>query len=244
LRGVDYGESDRVVTLLTSGFGKVSFIARGARRSKKRFAGALEPLQLLRVELQRGGGRLGSLARADIARSYPRVLADLSRMAAAFAALELLRELVPEGEDDALVFATALEMLEALDAAEVAPERLALCFQARLLSVLGFTPRLDQCGLCGKQPAPRQAAEFDPQLGHLTCQRCGGASERLDAAVRVALMRACGDGWVGAAAAAWPEAEGHAARAALRAFIEHRIGRVLRATSLAAVVVTDQETES
>jgi DNA repair protein RecO (recombination protein O) len=240
LRGVDYGESDRVVTLLTDRFGKVSFIARGARRSKKRFAGALEPLQLLHVELQRGSGQLGSLARADITRSFPRVIADLGRMAAGFSALELLRELVPEAEDDAEVFATALEMLAALDTEDVALDRLSLCFQVRLLSVLGFEPRLDQCGLCGKSARAGQAAEFDPRLGHLTCQRCGGASDRLGGVVRAALIAASGSEWVRAAEAAWPEAEVQAARSALRTFIEHRIGRALRSMSLAAVAAHEE----
>ena len=233
MRCVDYAESDRVVTLLTSRFGKRSFIARGARRSKKRFAGALEPLQLLHVEVGPGSGQLGSLARAEIARSFPRVLGDLGRMAAGFAGLELLRELVPEGEDDATVFATALELLGALDAEQATPARLSLCFQVRLLSVLGFEPRLDQCGLCGKHPAARQAAEFDPRLGHLVCRRCGGASEVLGGTVRAALMQATCADWVGAAHAAWPTSELNAARASLRTFIEHRIGRALRSMPLA-----------
>jgi DNA repair protein RecO (recombination protein O) len=240
LRGVDYGDSDRIVTLLTRSFGKISCIARGARRSKKRFAGALEPLQLLHVELVRGGGQLDTLARAEIARSYPRVLADLGRMAAGFAALELLRELVPELEVDPIAFDCALEFLGALDVEHVVPERLSLCFQVRLLSVLGFEPRLDQCGLCGKQPAPNQSASFDPQLGHLVCRRCGGASERLGAALRPALMRAVGPDWLEACDPAWPDTEQSAGRSALRAFVEHRVGRALRSSSLAAIATSKE----
>jgi DNA repair protein RecO (recombination protein O) len=234
LRGVDYAESDRIVTLLTRRFGKASFIARAARRSKKRFAGALQPLQLISVELQHGSGQLGSLARAEVVRTFPRVLSDLGRMSAGFAALELVRELSPEHDADPALFGTTLDMLQALDAADAAPERLALCFQARTLALSGFAPRLDACGACGKRPEGAQRAEFDPRAGHLVCRHCGGASEELGGAARVLLQRASGPDWIACARAELPDAELASARCALRAFIEQRIGKALRASALGA----------
>jgi DNA repair protein RecO (recombination protein O) len=232
LRGVDYAESDRIVTLLTRRFGKASFIARAARRSKKRFAGALQPLQLISVELQHGATQLGSLARAEVVRTFPRVLSDLARMSAGFAALELVRELTPEHESDPALFGTTLDMLQALDTADIAPEPLALCFQARMLALTGFAPRLDACGTCGKRPASGQSAEFDPRAGHLVCQSCGGASAHLGGTSRALLQRASSAEWVACARAEWPAAEIPSARSALRAFIEYRIGKPLRASAL------------
>ena len=242
LRGVDYADSDRVVTLLTRRFGKASFIARGARRSKKRFGGALQPLQLLSVEISQSAARLGSLARAEVVRTFPRVLGDLPRMAAAFTATELVRELLPEHEPDAGVFGTVLDMFAALDAGELVPERLSLCFQVRLLSLCGFAPQLDCCGLCGKRPAAGQTASFDAHLGHLVCRGCGGGSERIAGSVRALLMRAGGADWVLAARAPCLDGELAGARAALRAFIEHRIGRPLRSTALSAVASQEPDT--
>jgi DNA repair protein RecO (recombination protein O) len=217
---------------LTRRFGKAAFIARAARRSKKRFAGALQPLQLISVELAHGSGQLGSLARAEVVRTFPRVLSDLARMSAGFAALELVRELTPEHDADPGLFGTVLEMLQALDAADIAPEPLSLCFQARMLALVGFAPRLDACGVCGKRPAAAQRAEFDPRAGHLTCRACGGASEQIDGAARVLLQRASGPDWIACARAPWPAADLPGARSALRAFIEHRIGKPLRAAAL------------
>ena len=235
LRSVDYADADRIVTLLTSRFGKASFIARGARRSKKRFGGSLQPFGLLDVVVTEGATELESLVQAQLSRPFPRILSDLARMGAGFAALELLRELTAEHQPDSTVFATALSLLAALDAEEVAPEPVLLCFQLRLLALLGFAPRLGQCGLCGKRPAAAQAGCFDPRLGTLVCKDCGGAPHRLSGSVRGQLMAATGADWVRVAALAWPERQLAETRDALRGFVEQRIGRKLSAAFMLPV---------
>jgi DNA repair protein RecO (recombination protein O) len=234
LRRVDYGESDRVVTLLTSRFGKGAFLARGARRSRKRFAGALEPLCVLQVEVSQGRGTLGLLRQASVTRTFPRLLGDLARMAAGFSGLELVRELSSEHDEDASVFSTVLAFLGALDAPEATPAMLSLCFEVRLLALQGFGPRLYECGSCGKRPGSAQSGLFDPMHGHLVCRECGGAPYRLAGELREALVRASGHDWLDAARVQRPALEVDQASAALRAFTEHRIGRELRARALIA----------
>jgi DNA repair protein RecO (recombination protein O) len=232
LRSVDYADADRIVTLLTLRFGKAAFIARGARRSKKRFGGALQALSLLSVEVTESDAQLGTLMQAQLTRSFPRILAELPRMDAAFAALLLVRELSPEHEPDDAVFSTTLGLLDALEREQAVPACVRLCFQVRLLALLGFAPRFDRCGSCGKQPKPGQAAEFDPRLGHISCRDCGGGAHRISGFARGELMRATGADWVSAADSVWPERELGEVQAALDVFVEQRLGRALRATSL------------
>jgi DNA repair protein RecO (recombination protein O) len=232
LRAVDYAESDRIVTLLTSRFGKASFIARGARRSKKRFGGALQPLHLLRVELSKGKGELGSLLQAQITRSFPRILTDLGRMGAGFAATEWVRELLPEHEVELAVWEACSGLLAALEAPRASPSRLLLCFEVRLLTLLGFAPQLEHCGLCGREPAPAQGAAFDAREGYLVCQRCGGAPHYLGGGLRSGLIAAAGAEWLAAADETWQKSQVQQAHAALRALAEHRIGKALDADGL------------
>jgi DNA repair protein RecO (recombination protein O) len=239
LRALDYSEADRIVTLLTGSFGKASFIARGARRSKKRFSGALQPFQLLRVELSHGRGDLGTLARAQIVRPFPRVLGDLGRMGVGFAALELVRELVPEREADPAPLQLSVALLDALDEVDAPSARLLVCFEARLLSLCGFAPQLLQCGLCGRSPGESQAAEFDPHNGHLVCRQCGGASHHLAGPMRAALQLATGPDWLAAAHGPWAPLAASQAHAALRLFAEHRIGKALEADSLLQTAMRD-----
>lgn len=232
LRSVDYRESDRVVTLLTERFGKRSALARGARASKRRFGGQLQPLCVLEVQLQRGRGELETLHAAQIKLPFTRILADLARMSAGFAGVELLRELTAEHEADPALFALAVSFLQALDAGERAPEPLQLCFSVALLSALGHAPRLDRCGGCGKAPGEGQAACFDPAQGTIVCRACGGAAQRLPASLRARLARASAGDFVTAASGSWSRLEEVRARRALSAFIESRLGRALRAPVL------------
>jgi DNA repair protein RecO (recombination protein O) len=178
------------------------------------------------VRVQAGKGHLAVLQEAELARHFPNVIADLGRMAAGYAAIELLRELCPESHPEPDLLELGLEMLAALDDTRTEPEVLTIGFETRLLALSGFSPMLDACGSCGKQPAPMQPAAFDPVHGHLVCRACGGASEVLSGITRAALAQATTPDWRDATAGLTPS-ERRAAARAMRSLAEHRLGRTL-----------------
>jgi DNA repair protein RecO (recombination protein O) len=232
LRAVDYAEADRIVTLLTREHGRASFIARGARNSRRRFAGALQPFHVLRVELKPARGPLPTLVQAQVSQAFPRLLTDLSSMGAAFAALELLRELTPEHQPDATIFEAAVELLSHLESGAIPARQLLIAFGLRLLALCGLAPQLLRCGLCGRAPAPGQASAFDAGEGHLVCQSCGGAAHRLGGALRARLQYALAPSWLDAAMEPWSEPELRRGGGAFVAFAEQRIGKRLQALTL------------
>jgi DNA repair protein RecO len=180
---------------------------------------------LLHAELSLGRSELGNLHAAQVTRAFPVILRDLARMTVAGSAFSLLRELLPERAPDQGLFAAALGLLEELDAALAEPLLLLLAFQAHVLGLSGFAPRLSVCGACGKHPAAGQSADFDPARGYLVCQHCGGGAYRLRASTRELLAQAFEGEWRQVAHAAWDAAQLAQAQAALGAFIEHRIDR-------------------
>jgi DNA repair protein RecO (recombination protein O) len=227
LRSVDYGDADRILTLLTPGQGKLSVLAKAARKSKRRFAGALEPFALLRVELVAGKSGLGRLESASILRAFPTLLGDLARMNAAGAGLGLLRELIPEAVPDRDVFEDAVQLLEALDAGESSERALKVCFELAQLARAGWSPGLEACGVCGK--APRGSpGDFDARRGYLVCQACGGAAYRLRAGLREVWRQACEGDFRAAAATEWTPEDLDISERAVAAFIEHRLERAAR----------------
>ena len=225
LRSVDFGDSDRIVTLLTDRFGKVSLLARNARGSKRRFQGALEPFCLLDAEFTLGRGEVGSFRSAQVTRAWPRILGDLRRMSAAGSALALVREVLPDRAPDPAVFESMLELLGALDAPEVRADTLLLAFDVHVMTHVGFAPGLYACGICGKQPAPAQAAELDAVRGFIVCRSCGGAKHRLAGAVRGLLVRAQADSFHVDDVADCDAGDVQVAQRAIVEFIEHHLER-------------------
>ena len=95
VRSVPYGEADIVATFFTEEGGKLSAIVRGARKSTKRFGGALEPIHELFVTLEDRGKELCVLKEARIGRARTGITSDLDAMEAAGQALRWVRHLCP-----------------------------------------------------------------------------------------------------------------------------------------------------
>jgi DNA repair protein RecO (recombination protein O) len=247
LRTVDTGEADRVVTLLSRERGKVAAFARGARVSRRRFGGALEPFTLLRAELRERPGaellRLESVAPLD---AFGGIRGDLARIACAAYAVELARDLVRDHQAHEDLFDLLAAYLAAVDAAPALPAGLR-AFELGALRAAGLLPRLDACARCGHphppMPPPGRGEEgvaarggllrLDPAHGGVLCGACaslaspGAPSLSREAAAALARLAA------GALAAAEAERlspqEGREARDALGAFLEHHLGHRLAA---------------
>lgn len=197
LRRVEYGESDLVLTLLTDSMGRVSALARGARKSVKRFGGVLEPMHTLRVSYDdRSGAELVVLREAKLERARPFLITSLERMQAAGQALNWVRKAAPPRTPEPEVWAKMQSFLDHLsnpeDTASVRARLAATGLQ--LLAAFGWGIDFERCVSCGKAPAPGQPAAIDAARGGLLCRDCGGARWRLNSEQRVALLRAAAGG--------------------------------------------------
>jgi DNA repair protein RecO (recombination protein O) len=206
LRSVDFGEADRIVTLLTKDLGKIAVIARNARKSQKRFGGALEPFAVMAAEVALGRGEVSRLASAALIRPFPSILGTLAKMQAGGRALELVRDAIPNGPVDARIFDVCVGVFAMLDGAETVREEHELAFVVRLASLLGFAPRVDRCVQCGAVAPPGKAALFDAQRSAIACRACGGAPIKLSGATRRILGALGTAGWKDLAHAPWPSA--------------------------------------
>ncbi len=233
LRTVDCGESDRVVSLLSLERGKLSAFARGARASKRRFAGALEPFTLLAVEVkERAGSDLLTLESAAVSRPFGAIRTDLARIACAGYACELARELVRDHEPHRQLFELLAGYFARLEAAPARPWALR-AFELGALGAAGLMPRLDACARCGEPLRVEATARlrFDPEQGGFLCPSCApsAAPGSLEAAATTAraLARLQESGLDAAEAEQAAPTSGAEARNVLSAFIEHHLGRRL-----------------
>lgn len=229
LRVVDYREADRIVTLFTEQHGKVSAMARAARRSQKRFAGGLESLCVVEVTLEHARGELETLREARPVLPCLALLTSLERMEAAGAGLEMLRATLAERHPEPEVFALTERFLVDLDAGCGVATRL-LQFQLDVLDLLGFSPELEQCGVCGKVAPEDRVALFRASAGAIVCRACGGGALRLSAVTRRVLLAQRGGaealavledgGEAGEVRTEWPKAVQSEARALVAGMLE------------------------
>ncbi len=149
LRTYPLRESDLLVTLFTRAEGKVKGVARAAKKSKRRFGGALEPLTLVRVYYDdREGQELARLDSCDILDSPLSHDLDYARVAALEHVAEMLDEVLPEREANDDIFRLTHSVLRCLQAC---PIWMPLTyFQLWLVRLVGFLPEIDECVVCGR----------------------------------------------------------------------------------------------
>jgi DNA repair protein RecO (recombination protein O) len=165
----DYGEADLVVTFLSPTQGRLTGMAKHAKRSRRRFAHCLEPLSRVNFFLSPRRGELEFLQRGELVKSYPALRRDLTRLGAAAVLSELSGELAGPPEAYGEIFATLEEALGLLEAG-YPPESLLPVFLLRLLSLGGYGPRLQLCLKCGGELAG--PLYFSIPRGGVLCGGC------------------------------------------------------------------------
>jgi DNA repair protein RecO (recombination protein O) len=187
LRAVNYGEADRIVTLFGRETGRVSALARAAKKIKRRFAGGLGLCAIGVASLrERAGADLLTLEGFDTTVSHPTLGTDVARMAHAAYVAELVTKLCAPRQVERAVYDWLEAMLGCLDAAGASAERLRV-FELGLLRGLGFGPVIDRCAACG-DTAPETAFRWDPDRGGAVCAGCARAGRPITAEARAALM--------------------------------------------------------
>lgn len=186
LRRVEHGESDLVLALFTESEGRLSALARSARKSQKRFGGVLEPFHTLRVDLDEpGSGDLYALREAVIETPRLNLTSRLDRMDAAGHVLAWVRAVAPPRIAEPAVWRVLASILDRLDESGDVSSRLVLAEGGLgLLRAFGWGLDLERCVRCGKPCEPGKAAMADPLKGGLVCRSCGGAHSKLSGAAR------------------------------------------------------------
>jgi DNA repair protein RecO (recombination protein O) len=172
IKTLDYGESDRIITLLTTDFGKIKGIAKGAKRSRRRFSNALELFTLSKVIFfdKRETG-LVRIEGCDIVDTFSAIRDDIRKIAFGSYFAELVDEMTAEREGNPDLFNTLKVFLSLLSDGEAETQILRV-FEIRLLSLLGYQPELNSCLRCNEPFEPGEGARFSVKKGGLLCEKC------------------------------------------------------------------------
>ena len=151
IRRTLYRDSDLIVELFTPEHGRVSAIARGARKSQRRFAGGLEVGTRLHVEMTRRGKGLASINGCTVVSPLKAVRHDLERFHQLSYVLELVRSLSAEGQADPVAFSMLVHFMDNLDAHEASLARLAT-WELQMLAHHGQYLQFWPCVRTGGEP--------------------------------------------------------------------------------------------
>ena len=234
VRTVDYGESDRVVTLFTRTHGKLGAIARAARKSLKRFGAGLALFGVGEATLnERPGADLATLESFDAARGFPLLLTDVAKVAHGGYACELVRELVPPHQPEPQLFDQLVNFLDYLERHPARAETLRV-FELHVLDSVGLRPTLDRCTRCDDDVLDQPGQVFPVRAGGVVCGACHGDGPALDGEARLALLGAQELPLEHADKVALAPSVNAACRAALSALIHDHLGRPLKSVEFIA----------
>ena len=168
----DYGESDRIVTILTDEAGKLKGIAKGARRSRKRFANAIEPFSFSSILFSRRKPEgLCLIEDCNVTNHYPKIREDLEKTLYASYFVDLVDLFSEEGAESRSLFFHLRDFLQLLETGPLSESILRL-FELRLLCISGYEPALELCLTC-KKPIDRiKEFSFSFEDGGIRCTGC------------------------------------------------------------------------
>ena len=144
LRGTDTKESDKILTVLTAGMGKLTVIAKGARSRRSRVAAAVQTLAYSEMVLAESRG-WQYLSEASTIALFDGVRKDVELLALACYLAELTEQVTYEEAESGEILSLLLNALYALDTLHRPQALVKAAFELKLMSLIGFEPLAERC---------------------------------------------------------------------------------------------------
>lgn len=178
-REVKYGESSRIITLITKDYGKISAIANNVRTGKLRLLSGLSLFVYSDFVLYEGKGKQGSLYRINeinVKEPFKNIKESIDKMAFASYFADIVNKTVGENNPDVEMLRLLLNSLYFLDRDEANFELLKPVFEIKTAEICGYSPFLLECTKCGKK---ENITYLDPIGGCGLCESCGKLAKKV-----------------------------------------------------------------
>mgnify|MGYP000212026342 CR=1 FL=1 len=183
LRVIPFSETSCIVTLFTRDFGKVTTMAKGARRPKSPFEAALDVLALCRIVfLNKNSDAMGLLTEAKLERRFRSATRSLNRLYAGYYIIELLNSLTDDGDPHPELFELSAQVIKQIDSTEITEEEVGLAllnYELKMLGILGHLPMLTKCVSCGREKTTIARVSFGLNAGGILCGACRGSESNI-----------------------------------------------------------------
>lgn len=177
LKTTDYGDWDTIISFFSRSNGKISVMAKNAKKSVKRFSGTFDlfcenHIQCSFPKKKKDG--MINLTGSDLENGFANIRYDVVKTGYASFWMELLYYYLEENKSQADIYELLLLSLNALDKGSIPKQVLNLLFQIKFMSLAGFSPNLKTCGACQKNidDFHQKRIRFDFKDGVILCNDC------------------------------------------------------------------------
>lgn len=170
LKSMEYEEADKIVTIYTKNYGKITAIAKGVRKTKSKFGSSLEILTHS-IFLIYKGRNIDIVSQTEILESFFSTCKEVIKFAFAANCIEVVNRLTEEREINIGLFNLLKEVLHYLKESND-PKLLSLSFKWQTMSILGYRPSLNNCCRCNKSVEDQKEMYFNIREGGLMCKNC------------------------------------------------------------------------
>lgn len=228
MRVREFGESDLLVTCFTEDMGRIKGVAKGGKRSKKRFANCLDLLCHVRLEYGlKGTGDLYLLNSCRLIHAFPGIRTDFQALALASYMMELADLFSPQSIVEPEVFKLLHQALLGLEKG-MRKDVLRIIFETRIMTIGGYKIDFDRCVKCGRKYTGAGRAVFCPDRGCIACLNCENETRQkpgMDPEVVKTLAALQSSPWDGIDNLLFTETDIKEVRQVLRSHMDYRIGK-------------------
>jgi DNA repair protein RecO (recombination protein O) len=165
---VNYGEGDKIITLLSDKFGKIQTMAKGARRTKSKLIAGTQLFCHGEFLLFKGKNWY-YIDQVEIISTFYKIRNDLIRLSYGTYLIELVNEITQPEQPPGRLFDLTVESLEMLSDESADPEIILRAAELKALDFAGFRPHLNRCVSCGHA---ENLLYFSPSAGGILCKNC------------------------------------------------------------------------
>ena len=163
VREVNTGEADKVITIFSKNFGKISALAKGARRAKSKLSAGTQFLSYSDFVLFHGR-EMHMVNSCELIEPFYSISGDIIKLTYSAHLVDIINDVVQENQPSGRILQLFLNSLHMLAKTDKSPELIARIFEFRLLSIIGYAPFVRGCVICGRDDFNRT---------HFSHKKCG-----------------------------------------------------------------------
>ena len=170
----NYSETDKILTILTYDLGRISCIAKGARKNQSRFLASSQLFAFSNLILYKGNGDLYHINSAELIDSFYSLRYDLDKLETAMECIKFVKENTYENQSAVNLLKLIINTLYIMTASEKNLKLIKNVFYIKFMCILGYSPNVKKCGMCGKNT---ELIGFSIKNKTVVCNECKTKSD-------------------------------------------------------------------